>query len=1431
MATNTVKDHQVNTYIKGMNMDTAIEYADTSGYRYAENIRIVTDDDGTTGVLQNSDGVEPVQDIYLDTDSTGRVVEKIIHTAVIRNYALIFTEHEASATVPYTYTRLIDGVVYTKTYTSPFNNIYRLNFDVPITTHTSVYEEPLFQVLILRGSLDIAEPVSSVTKWEDDDNIKIYWADGVNSPRVISVVPELTFDSVTYQPYDSIEGQSDRWDYYLDIDPSSIDITPSLTEIDFTFERFGLGGLEVGNYQYAYQLYTDFGGETMISPVSDMISMAKSSESDSSSSYEGDSAGAQTTKSVVFKLQSTSLRLFNKVRLIRIFYPNFTDSPIIHTIFETEITSNIVYLEDVGGDPLDEETTAVAENIDRYQFVAKVLESKDDILFAGDITEITGANLDLESFDARAYRYDANGDAELLHSVTGAAQAITRAGIVAGTETVDEKHDCIPSVGSTFDSTAYKYGLTVDIGGVPTPVLGGAGPNISYEIVTVKLVEDERALVTQPNGVGPNGADEFANQLVNQNYTDIYSNRYGIGGLYSYGKYTYDGTLDIGQFKYTPTDGEYEISVKSHTGFLNYQNPFISNKFKSLQRDETYRFGIVFYNNKNVATPAKWIADIKMPSNSELPYLEWSGSDYHYIDNNGNDATITAPSCVTSILGIKFTVNTAALPDGCVAYEIVRVKRTGDDRYIKYSVVLDNVYTVDYSVTNSEVYPLWYLNSSGRNAWSYLNTWDQYADNEKGSSAGGFSHRSEVWAEEDLEDISASWRARPTMVPRVHMLISPETILNADDVIRDINGSSTSLKGSIYLGSKFNWTRDTLEATGRVGSLITNPDSVLSNDRIMATYVPNDYRIEPLAGTVLNGDYAAPAYAPGSLPSPPVILPIGETNWFTIYYDDDNSRTYNYFVETGLKGVDTEGVVDESFFAAGNSLTVSKYYTPSTNVRFIKDRTNHIYEGGAHNSTNTEWVPSTGGDYKTIGGVVFSISDAKRTIDVSAANDQVMKIGSGVRHIAEGHLVSVGGYSFYNKSIVNTRRQAGTNASPPLATVRTQDGWFYYTSPYGCPHGPGIVVDSQQVVEDGGTNYNVRGVIAAKGESPLFTVNGITIYNVLGSEGLQYGGKSYAMRQYSVYESVGTYTFVSDGGDINAFGGDIYVTLFDYAASMTSTWGEFNREWSAFISGSDYMHSSSFENSLFSGAYIPMETSVNTRLMHGIQFSRTLERQIHTEVGEYNGYSQNETMYQYNNAYSRMSDMKHFLSKLDVSEDNKRFDTRILHSQPKTNDEASDNWIQFRQADHIDLDTRYGPVTSLKTFKNRLFFWQEEGFGVAAVNERSLISDDNISPLLLGTGDVLTRYDYITNQNGSKYDCSGNIVTTDGGIYWYDQLKNEIMIYSNATQSLSKGKGIQTYLNASNDMFLNRICTVYDPKYNEVMFTFRTLDYESPYYS
>ena len=107
------------------------------------------------------------------------------------------------------------------------------------------------------------------------------------------------------------------------------------------------------------------------------------------------------------------------------------------------------------------------------------------------------------------------------------------------------------------------------------------------------------------------------------------------------------------------------------------------------------------------------------------------------------------------------------------------------------------------------------------------------------------------------------------------------------------------------------------------------------------------------------------------------------------------------------------------------------------------------------------------------------------------------------------------------------------------------------------------------------------------------------------------------------------------------------------------------------------------------------------------------------------------------------------------------------------------------------------------------------------VNDRSLISDNNISQLTLGTGEVLSRYDYISTSYGLNKGTVGGLALSDGGIYWFDSKRAEMVVYSSNTGSVSKSQGVQGYMNNMKTSAASKVPIGFDYKYNEVLITVR----------
>jgi hypothetical protein len=312
----------------------------------------------------------------------------------------------------------------------------------------------------------------------------------------------------------------------------------------------------------------------------------------------------------------------------------------------------------------------------------------------------------------------------------------------------------------------------------------------------------------------------------------------------------------------------------------------------------------------------------------------------------------------------------------------------------------------------------------------------------------------------------------------------------------------------------------------------------------------------------------------------------------------------------------------------------------------------------------------------------------------------------------------------------------------------------------------------------------------------------------------QYGGNTYTARQYTVYQDC----VVSNTGylisNISVYSGDTYIDMFDYLRNIVTGDIPTNRRSQLVM-------------------YFPVETSINLRYREDSCFSKSNDSTNHDRVlmqetagiytsilvsGVYITYNQPTDLYKYNSVYSQENSTVSTFVKSDVlPSGNIIHDNRVLVSDLKIDSEIVDSWTIFKLDNFLDVDSKYGRITTLLHKDNYLYFWQPKAFGVLSVSQRSLISDNNHGQLVIGTGGVLDRYDYITTNEG----CSTRFSVVEGlkGLYWFDSGNYGIYKYSGqGVQSLSITKGISSFIKSSISLNSESI-SGFDKAYNEVLFT------------
>lgn len=249
---------------------------------------------------------------------------------------------------------------------------------------------------------------------------------------------------------------------------------------------------------------------------------------------------------------------------------------------------------------------------------------------------------------------------------------------------------------------------------------------------------------------------------------------------------------------------------------------------------------------------------------------------------------------------------------------------------------------------------------------------------------------------------------------------------------------------------------------------------------------------------------------------------------------------------------------------------------------------------------------------------------------------------------------------------------------------------------------------------------------------------------------------------------------------LTVFDGDIYITPHEF----TTMYKTYNFE------SVDTLQSTQITN------YIPLESKVNTFFDYGMNLMNTQSENLLFEPGSIEGVTtQERPCHQYNMIYSdndASNDVFTMIS-TDKNETN-NFKQRTFYSEVKNNGEFIDNFLIYKAAAFIDVDSKYGKITNLMTDRNTLYYWQDTACGKFSVNERSLINDQNSNTIMLGQSGILSRYDYLTTKYGMR-DKDFCAISADNGVYWIDINNKAIVLLRDQVVNYGEQLNVQNIIN------------------------------------
>ena len=1254
------KNQQVNTFLKGMNTDLSDSLLDSSQYRYAENLRLVTNTDSNSGELRLIDG----------TSVRYEFTDRIIYLNSIREYVVVITKNDTNNTW---------SVHVSNNKGSDFTTIFG-----PCTEALwNENEEPA---------------ICGILRWESDNNIKLYITDDTGNHSIIPI--QIAYDK---WPSDAITEFSTLSGYQN---------TPLVAPTIQIGSSTG-GTLKPAKLQYAYRLFKTGGAATTLSPLSCVLSIRKTEN-------QGYSATETSNKTVEISVDVSNVSGLDSIQIFRINYIQNGQAPTIHRICERRINDNqnTFSFTDFG---VNEEQLGVSEfiSLNTMDLKPKVIESKGDTLFAANIrytqddVDNKFSEYDAKSFSSGNYwklRNPGEGEndeqnivfqfptAEDIESDGGFAKDRTR------TEEADLCHRQFTENNNYAYNEEWWHPLTGLASSADISKIGGKGTNIDWEL-----------------------ASEWV------------------------------------AFRYDLNAGEFYVGETDDTNLG--QNTY--------KHDETYRFGIVLYDDKGRASSVKWIADIRIPP------LRVTGSNSDDIRFQGGNTVYM------NRYYVKFTVK--HIPERCSGYQIVQCPRTISDRHILTQGIVGRPLMEYIPNSQHNFEPSDNMCPSGlmtlqdmfcecfyKNRGTNHSHWIRAYQGDRGLVP--YFSTDSTNAGDEFDDGDYDMARTASSVQDVIQFASPEYAFQADDIKDILNTykSSIRLEPVVSYNTAGDFIKHTFDADYYNPAYSVHENSI---DTITSGYTAVD-NIYVNVHQDINNTIDKMPYR------------------FRLAAYSKNGDEYETYLRSDL---DVVGQInaDGNVFWGVNRIPEGERARLKYIENYDKLGTFLSFNYIKPNSINND-------------NVTISYSDGVNAIsypDVPEWN----KFANGDNIRFADDVTAIGTYSYINWSAPLMLDAQSTDSLKRLykdvGTINIGvDAWFdehMSHNRYLYPVGTGGKCILFKLNDKIAFNQNNFYYLKYTSQSSLNKFAPIHIANIV-KDVHPYGGYTKHAIDNSTYISTGCFESVGNPSEwqpraSNVKAGDAYVGIFKYNAAHL--WDD-----------------AQYKNvTRMATVYaVPIESDIDLTAQYGDTFSGQGDKAyyIQDKPASFDGYSQTKEAYMYNTAYNQTPNIMTYSPTVYNEVSNFNWDTRIHNSELKTNGETIDSWLTFKAMNFLDVDSRFGEITYMKLFKDRLLYWQDKAFGIVSSNERTALTDTNNNQIILGNGGILQRFDYISTIYGMK---PNQFVSTQSNhnLYFWDGHEKEILAYGEALVPLTTIKGIRNHINKHDEVA--KPCMFYDNKNKEVV--------------
>ena len=1400
MDSNKIQNEQTNTFSGGMNTDTADHVLSNDQYRDALNLRFVNNGNGNTGSLRVINGFD---NLYtgLSEETEGQVTkivkEHIIETAQVGEYGIFFTE-ESNVEDSSKDKRI-------RVYSFPIEKENVTRDDVKLIfgpcADWNIYESDEKKRHGERNRLSI------VGRKEGEDNVKLYIADGIHQIIILDVLNNkrlTTIKNVITSSYQSF-------------------LPPAVTGIIS-------GSLKAGKVQYAFQLYSKYKQQTTISPLSKQISVVNIE--DLGYSFKGVAKGKATNMGIEIKIQIPDKDNYDLIKVYRLYYQENAELPEIDVIYNGAIFVNTkdsyndndknFYYKDISNNSISKISVEDFNSKSGIYMVPKVIESKDDYLFAAQIKEYKHSSKKFDEINTVSLSFSLDEHTYVMNLNDNPYNSE----YVLSDPLINNDKDLSKNNWELFD----KLTTTKDCWNPTSQQMHGyKAPYATYGCYFTKRYKDTNDnYFSYYGGTGKHVDWKFITTIIPADYGKVKGSSFGSSNNYidQNGKSIDIDNVNINKY-YIRHDGTLEYAGKlMETPEKNqtYANPIISSSLASLKRGETYRFGIIFTDKDGISSPVKWITDVTVPDINIKGF-------YSFMNRLENRELSVLP------LGIEFNIHDIHAED-IYSYEIVRCNRGADDtriitqgvlsrpvikRFNNNAVVKTQQYTPNGFLTINRLNILQYFKWDGGDVLPQ--DFENRVDNFTNDSLFQFVSPEISYLKTSTFDLISKSAISLNMVKYLFSANSNETVIIQEGNWDDSNEQKSS-RSNLSLNQTDFICSTGLDKLKYPVSPLTHKLIPKENNKSYNTYLFNNLNVYNIAynifsaGTISIGNDENGGISEISIKGKVLSgrKPSGE-----LVYD---SEMYNAMFE--------EMNIKTQYF---------KLYCQSDEILVGDcDKDNPYNNWKGEDSEHGVGFPIVKRDiYNKYGITSSQITDSLKWNDLfEVKNDKtIQKFSDKVNIVGTYSFCNVVCYDMFDKEPIkmNLDEHPGFSQFKPYALAGTSmlltiDKKLYkeintnnklLTEVIGTDNVSNLTRDVNNNYKFGISDTKRLKILSRvkytdKDDNDYNFIRASMFGTVLCNITKKvepYNGFSKSAKDDSVYYSYSDVKEFKNNEDniISVFDGDTYIGPFEYTSAHKVS----NKALGKVVT----------MNVQYA---IPVESSINMYIDHGYNFSRNIKEQMVSWIQEQPGnvdnvFIQDIPQYEYNSAYSitKSTDLK--FSKISYdTKDKQTYNFRCRYSNKKENGELEDSWQNFKAANYLDVDPNYGKITGLKRFKNNLMFFQERAFGVFSINERTAISDNNGHEILLGSGGVLSRYDYISTASGLEDNAFAYAVTASS-LYWIDAFNTQFCQYSEGQdyKQISITKNINTavskdYRLTDNNKIKNyKVLT--DPKYNEVYFT------------